>query len=119
MTGGLSLYLPGPTAFFLPLKGVSILDSPGKEFWWPEADRALYDAIKKHVRPDIQVYELDNNINDNEFAEAVRELRKNLSAHMDYLVIDAQLKRKKFDSLTKEGFSEVQALELCKGPVMG
>ena len=60
-----------PTAFFLPLKGVSMLDSPGKEFWWPEADRALYDAIKKHVRPDIQVYELDNNINDSEFAEAV------------------------------------------------
>jgi uncharacterized protein (UPF0261 family) len=60
-----------PVAFFLPLKGVSMLDSPGKEFWWPEADRALYDAIKKHVRPDIQVYELDNNINDSEFAEAV------------------------------------------------
>ncbi len=61
----------GPAAFFLPLKGVSMLDAPGKEFWWPEADRALYDAIKQHVRPDIPVYEMDNNVNDDEFADAV------------------------------------------------
>lgn len=61
----------GPVAFFLPLKGVSMLDAPGKEFWWPEADQALYDAIKQHVRPDIPVYEMDNNINDDEFADAV------------------------------------------------
>jgi len=61
----------GPVAFFLPLKGISMLDAPGKEFWWPEADRALYDAIKKHLRSDIPVYEMDNNINDDEFADAV------------------------------------------------
>lgn len=58
-------------AFFLPLQGVSVLDSPGGEFWWPEADRALFDAIKSHVRPSIPVYELDCNINDAAFAEAV------------------------------------------------
>lgn len=61
----------GPVAFFLPLKGVSMLDAPGKEFWWPEADQALYDAIKAHRRADIPVYELDNNINDDAFADAV------------------------------------------------
>lgn len=61
----------GPVAFFLPLKGVSMLDAPGKEFWWPEADRALYDAIKGHVRPGIEVFELDHNVNDDEFADAV------------------------------------------------
>jgi len=61
----------GPVAFFLPLKGVSMLDAPGKEFWWPEADRVMYDAIKEHVRPDIPIYEMDNNINDDEFADAV------------------------------------------------
>ena len=60
-----------PVAFFLPLKGVSVLDSPGGEFWQPEANAALFKAIKTHVRPDIQVYELDNNINDPAFAEAV------------------------------------------------
>jgi uncharacterized protein (UPF0261 family) len=61
----------GPVAFYLPLRGVSMLDAPGKEFWWPEADEALFAAIKRHVRPDIPVHELDLNINDPAFAEAV------------------------------------------------
>lgn len=61
----------GPVAVFLPLKGVSMLDAPGKEFWWPEANQALYQAIKDHIRPGIPVVELDCNINDKEFAEAV------------------------------------------------
>ncbi len=60
-----------PVTFFLPLKGVSILDSPGGEFWWPEANEALFEAIKAHVRDDISVVELDCNINDAAFAEAV------------------------------------------------
>jgi uncharacterized protein (UPF0261 family) len=63
----------GPAAFFLPLRGVSMLDAPGKEFWWPEADQALFDAIKQHRRPDIPVFELDLNINDDAFADAVAE----------------------------------------------
>ncbi len=62
-----------PVAFFLPLKGVSILDSPGGEFWNPDADQALFDAIKRHARDDIPVYEIDANINDDAFAEAVTE----------------------------------------------
>lgn len=61
----------GPVAFFLPLKGVSMLDAPGKEFWSPEADAALFDAIKTHRRADIPVNELDCNINDDGFADAV------------------------------------------------
>jgi uncharacterized protein (UPF0261 family) len=61
----------GEVAVFLPLKGVSELDAPGKEFWWPEADQALFDAIKQYTNPDIPIYELDCNINDPEFADAV------------------------------------------------
>lgn len=60
-----------PVAFFLPLRGVSQLDSPGHEFWHPEADRALFDAIKANVRADIPVYELDYNINDDPFVDAM------------------------------------------------
>lgn len=63
----------GPVAFFLPLKGVSMLDAPGKEFWWPEANQALFDSIKKFVRSDIPVHEMDYNINDPEFADAVAQ----------------------------------------------
>ncbi|HEX2185024.1 MAG TPA: Tm-1-like ATP-binding domain-containing protein [Chloroflexota bacterium] len=64
----------GPVQVFLPLRGVSILDSVTEEgpqpFWWPEADKALFDAIKHHLRPGIPVHELDVNINDPAFAEA-------------------------------------------------
>ncbi len=59
-----------PVVFFLPRKGVSQLDSPGGAFWWPEADNALYDAIRTHLRADIPVIALDCNINDPEFADA-------------------------------------------------
>ena len=47
-----------------------MLDAPGGEFWWPEADQALLDAVKAHVRPGIPVVELDCNINDPPFIEA-------------------------------------------------
>jgi uncharacterized protein (UPF0261 family) len=64
----------GPVHVFLPLRGVSILDSVTDEgpqpFWWPEADRALFDAIKANIRRDIPVDELDVNVNDPAFAQA-------------------------------------------------
>lgn len=61
----------GPVAVFLPLKGVSELDSLGNPFWWPEANDALFSTIKSNLRDDIPVHELNCNINDREFAEAV------------------------------------------------
>jgi uncharacterized protein (UPF0261 family) len=63
----------GPVTVLIPLKGVSMIDSPGGAFWWPEADQALYDALKKNLRPDIQVIEMDNNINEPEFAAKCAE----------------------------------------------
>ena len=62
-----------PVAILLPLKGVSQLDSPGGQFWDPEADRACYDAIKRNLRPGIPVIEVDHNINDPEFSGQVTE----------------------------------------------
>ncbi|MFC7439901.1 Tm-1-like ATP-binding domain-containing protein [Laceyella putida] len=61
----------GEVAIFLPLQGLSELDAPGREFWWPEADQALFDAIRQYARKDISIYELDCNINDAMFAQAV------------------------------------------------
>ena len=63
-----------PVAIALPLKGVSMLDSIDGAFWDPLADSACFEAIKGNLRPDIPVYELDYNINDPPFAEAVAEL---------------------------------------------
>jgi uncharacterized protein (UPF0261 family) len=59
----------GPVTVLLPLQGVSMLDSPGGAFWWPEADHALFGALKAALRPDIPVLELDCNINEPAFAE--------------------------------------------------
>lgn len=58
-----------PVVVALPLKGVSMLDSPGGQFWDPAADQACYDAIKANLKPGIPVVELDCNINDPEFAD--------------------------------------------------
>ena len=63
----------GPVAVLIPLKGVSQLDSPGGEFWDEKADRACFNAIKKNLKPGIPVLELDNNINDPEFADRAVE----------------------------------------------
>ncbi|HEC23074.1 MAG TPA: UPF0261 family protein, partial [Chloroflexi bacterium] len=64
----------GPVAILIPLKGVSQLDSPGGDFWDPEADQACFNAIKENLKPGIPVIEMDNNINDPEFAEKAVEL---------------------------------------------
>ena len=50
-----------------------MLDSEGKEFWDPEADGACFEAIRKNIRKDIPVIEMDNNINDPEFSKQVAE----------------------------------------------
>jgi uncharacterized protein (UPF0261 family) len=53
----------------IPLRGVSQLDTLGGAFWDPEADLACFEAIKKNLRPGIPVIEMDNNVNDPEFAD--------------------------------------------------
>ena len=63
----------GPVTVYLPLKGISVISAPGQPFHWPEADDALFKAIKKAVRPGIPVVEVDANINDPVFAEAASE----------------------------------------------
>jgi uncharacterized protein (UPF0261 family) len=50
-----------------------MLDSPGGEFWDPQADRACFEAIKSNLKPGVPVFELDLNINDPEFARSVAE----------------------------------------------
>lgn len=62
-----------PVTVLLPLKGVSMIDAPGGKFWWPEADAALFEALKKNLRADIPVVEMDCNINDAAFADKCAE----------------------------------------------
>jgi uncharacterized protein (UPF0261 family) len=60
----------GRVAVFLPLKGVSMMDCESGPFWWPEADAALFASIREHLRKDIPLIELNENINDPGFAES-------------------------------------------------
>ena len=57
-----------PVSFIFPLKGLSILDGEGQCFCDWETDRILFDTIKKNLREDIPVEEVDANINDDIFA---------------------------------------------------
>ncbi len=64
----------GPTAILLPLKGVSAIDCEGQPFWWPEADRALFQSIRNWISPEVILCELDLHINDPEFAQAAADM---------------------------------------------
>ena len=43
--------MEGPVRFLIPEGGVSLIDAPGKPFWDPAADRALFDTITSGFRP--------------------------------------------------------------------
>jgi uncharacterized protein (UPF0261 family) len=59
----------GPARVLIPLRGFSMLDSPGERFWNPDADAAFIRALRADLRPEIEVEELDANINDPQFAD--------------------------------------------------
>ena len=63
----------GQTVLMLPLKGVSMLDREGEPFHDPEADAALFDTLRRYIRPPVELVELDLHINDTAFADAVFE----------------------------------------------
>jgi len=65
--------MEGPVRFLLPLKGVSLIDAPGKPFHDPEADRMLFDTLEREFQPgpNRRLIKLDMNINDPAFAQAL------------------------------------------------
>ena len=63
----------GPVAVFIPMGGFSEVDYPGQPFWWPEADQAFVDALKKHLRPDIPLEISDKDVNHPEFSSRAAE----------------------------------------------
>ncbi|MCA3560763.1 MAG: Tm-1-like ATP-binding domain-containing protein [Aestuariivirga sp.] len=64
--------MEGPVRFLLPLGGVSAIDAPGKPFHDPQADQALFGAIRAawQPAPHRQLIEVGAHINDPAFAEA-------------------------------------------------
>ena len=70
----------GPVAFLFPLKGVSMLDADGDRFCDRDADQAFFNAVRKNVRDNIRVEELDANINAPEFSARAVEIMLELIA---------------------------------------
>lgn len=64
----------GKTALFLPLKGVSAIDVEGQAFYGVEEDKMLFDTLRNGINKNIiEIIEMDNAINDKEFAEAAAQ----------------------------------------------
>lgn len=62
----------GKTAVYLPLKGVSLIDTAGQVFYGPQEDQMLFTTLKNNLNLDlVEVQELDMEINDPEFALAM------------------------------------------------
>lgn len=54
----------------LPLKGVSMIDAEGQPFYGFDEDVALFETLKKGItNPNVEIVEMENHINDAEFAE--------------------------------------------------
>ncbi|MCL7749934.1 Tm-1-like ATP-binding domain-containing protein [Halalkalibacter alkaliphilus] len=60
-----------PVVVLFPLGGVSLLDTPGKDFNGPEQRNALLHGLKQTLRKDIPLLELDEDINHPHFADKV------------------------------------------------
>ena len=62
----------GPTSLFVPLGGVSMIDAEGQPFHDPEADAALFEALREGLAgSSVELVELEHNVNDQEFADAM------------------------------------------------
>jgi uncharacterized protein (UPF0261 family) len=63
----------GPTVLFVPLKGVSMIAVEGQPFYDKDADDALLAGLHETRGPSLEVHELDTDINDAAFAEAMAD----------------------------------------------
>ncbi len=61
----------GPVKVVVPLRGWSSVDSPGSPTYDPDEDKIFVDELKKLLRDDIEVVEVDANMEDPEFSEEV------------------------------------------------
>ena len=63
----------GPTALFIPLRGISMIATEGQPFHDAASDEALISAVREHIGPNVEVLELDTDINDPAFALAMAD----------------------------------------------
>ena len=50
-----------------------MIDAEGQPFHDAEADTALFEVLRAEVGPNVELIEMDNNVNDPEFADAMAD----------------------------------------------
>jgi uncharacterized protein (UPF0261 family) len=63
----------GPVSLFIPLRGISLIAVEGQVFYDPDADKALLAALRDDLDDSLDVRELNTDINDPAFAEAMAD----------------------------------------------
>jgi uncharacterized protein (UPF0261 family) len=63
----------GPVKFLVPNPGFSSWERPGTKLWDPEGDMLLIEEIKRWLKPEIEVIDINVDINDEEFAQVLVE----------------------------------------------
>ena len=61
----------GPVALFVPLGGISMIATPSGPFYDAAADEALFAAVRANAGPNVELVEMDTDINDPAFADAM------------------------------------------------
>jgi len=60
----------GPVKFFIPTQGWSVLSIEGADLYDPETDQVFAPELRKYLKPEIEVEEIDAHLNTQEFATA-------------------------------------------------
>ena len=63
----------GPVRLLIPERGISALDIDGGPFWHPDADAALFNALRRTVADPARLIFLPHHINDPTFARAAAD----------------------------------------------
>ena len=61
----------GPVKFVIPLKGWSSVDIPGNPTYDPKEDRIFTEELRRRLKPEIEIVEVNANLEDPEFAKAI------------------------------------------------
>jgi len=68
----------GPVKILVPLRGWSSVDSPGNPTYDPAEDRGFVEALKRELRPEIVVREVDAHMEEPAFAKVVIEVAREI-----------------------------------------
>ena len=61
----------GPTKFLIPKRGWLSIEKEGSDFYDPQSIQAFIDSLKKKLKPEVEIREVEANIDDPVFARAV------------------------------------------------